>query len=375
MFMSKQNGPFRYDFVGSFLRPERLKQARADYKAGKIGVDELTAVENDEITKLIAKQKAAGYHAITDGEFRRSYWHLDFMWGFNGIKEIELDHGYKFHGEETTPGSIEVIGKINGKNHPFVEHYKFVKQFEDENTIARQTLPAPAQTLAECYREDNAIKTAAIYPNPEDLIQDLAAAYRQVIKDLYDAGCRNIQFDDCTWGMMCDDNYWKARQRDHYVTKEEEAAKYIRLNNLAIDGKPDDLVLTTHVCRGNYHSTYASSGPYDDVAPFLFAQEHADAFYLEFDDDRSGGFEPLKHVAPGKKVVLGLITTKHAPLENKDAIIARIKEASQYVPLDRLYLSPQCGFASCEIGNKLTDEDQWAKLALVKDIAETVWGK
>lgn len=375
MFMSKQNGPFRYDFVGSFLRPERLKQARADYKAGKIGVDELTAVENDEITKLIAKQKAAGYHAITDGEFRRSYWHLDFMWGFNGIKEIELDHGYKFHGEETTPGSIEVIGKINGKNHPFVEHYKFVKQFEDENTIARQTLPAPAQTLAECYREDNAIKTAAIYPNPEDLIQDLAAAYRQVIKDLYDAGCRNIQFDDCTWGMMCDDNYWKARQRDHYVTKEEEAAKYIRLNNLAIDGKPDDLVLTTHVCRGNYHSTYASSGPYDDVAPFLFAQEHADAFYLEFDDDRSGGFKPLKHVAPGKKVVLGLITTKHAPLENKDAIIARIKEASQYVPLDRLYLSPQCGFASCEIGNKLTDEDQWAKLALVKDIAETVWGK
>jgi 5-methyltetrahydropteroyltriglutamate--homocysteine methyltransferase len=375
MFMSKQNGPFRYDFVGSFLRPERLKQARADYKGGKIGVDELTAVENDEITKLIAKQKAAGYHAITDGEFRRSYWHLDFMWGFNGIKEIELDHGYKFHGEETTPGSIEVIGKINGKNHPFVEHYKFVKQFEDENTIARQTLPAPAQTLAECYREDNAIKTAAIYPNPEDLIQDLAAAYRQVIKDLYDAGCRNIQFDDCTWGMMCDDNYWKARQRDHYVTKEEEAAKYIRLNNLAIDGKPDDLVLTTHVCRGNYHSTYASSGPYDDVAPFLFAQEHADAFYLEFDDDRSGGFEPLKHVAPGKKVVLGLITTKHAPLENKDAIIARIKEASQYVPLDRLYLSPQCGFASCEIGNKLTDEDQWAKLALVKDIAETVWGK
>ena len=373
--MSKQNGPFRYDFVGSFLRPERLKQARADYKGGKIGVDELTAVENDEITKLIAKQKAAGYHAITDGEFRRSYWHLDFMWGFNGIKEIELDHGYKFHGEETTPGSIEVIGKINGKNHPFVEHYKFVKQFEDENTIARQTLPAPAQTLAECYREDNAIKTAAIYPNPEDLIKDLAAAYRQVIKDLYDAGCRNIQFDDCTWGMMCDDNYWKARQRDHYVTKEEEAAKYIRLNNLAIDGKPDDLVLTTHVCRGNYHSTYASSGPYDDVAPFLFAQEHADAFYLGFDDDRSGGFEPLKHVAPGKKVVLGLITTKHAPLENKDAIIARIKEASQYVPLDRLYLSPQCGFASCEIGNKLTDEDQWAKLALVKDIAETVWGK
>lgn len=373
--MSKQNGPFRYDFVGSFLRPERLKQARADYKAGTIGVDELTAIENEEITKLIAKQKAAGYHAITDGEFRRSYWHLDFMWGFNGIKEIELDHGYKFHGEETTPGSIEVVGKINGTNHPFVEHYKFVKQFEDENTVARQTLPAPAQTLAECYREDNGIKTAAIYPNPEDLIQDLAAAYRQVINDLYAAGCRNIQFDDCTWGMMCDDTYWKARQRDHYVTKEEEAAKYIRLNNLAIDGKPDDLVLTTHVCRGNYHSTYASSGPYDDIAPFLFAQEHADAFYLEFDDERSGGFEPLKYVAPDKKVVLGLVTSKRASLENKDAIIARIKEASQYVPLERLYLSPQCGFASCEIGNKLTDEDQWAKLALVKDIAETVWGK
>ncbi len=372
--MSNLHVPFRYDYVGSFLRPETLKKARDDFKAGKITQDDLTKVENDEIIKLVTKQKAAGYHVITDGEFRRSYWHLDFMWGFNGIREIELSHGYFFHGEETTPGSIEVTGKISGENHPFVEHFKFVKQFEDENTIAKQTIPAPAQLLAELFREDNAKKTIAVYPDIDELINDIAAAYRTVIKELYEAGCRNIQFDDCTWGMFCDAKYWEARRKDN-VTLEGEAAKYLRINNLAIEEKLDNLVLTTHVCRGNYHSTYACSGAYDPIAPFLFAHEDADAFYLEFDDERSGGFESLKHVADGKRVVLGLITTKSPVLENKADVIARIHEAAKYVPLDRLYLSPQCGFASCEIGNKLTEEEQWAKLALVKEIAEEVWGK
>ncbi|MGN0168904.1 MAG: 5-methyltetrahydropteroyltriglutamate--homocysteine S-methyltransferase [Acetatifactor sp.] len=371
--MGNLSVPFRYDYVGSFLRPEALKQAREQFKAGIITKEALTQVENEEITKLVAKQKTAGYHVITDGEFRRSYWHLDFMWGFHGIREIELDHGYFFHGEETTHGSIEVTGKISGENHPFVEHFKFVKQFEDENTVARQTIPAPAQLLAELFREDNGKQTTVIYPDIEELIQDIAAAYRTVIRDLYDAGCHNIQFDDCTWGMFCDEKYWSARQHES-VSLEEEAAKYLRLNNLAIEGKPEDLTLTTHVCRGNYHSTWASSGGYAPIAPFLFEQENADAFYLEFDDARSGGFEPLKYVTDGKKVVLGLVTTKSPVLEDKNAVIARIHAAANYVPLDRLYLSPQCGFASCEIGNKLTEEEQWAKLALVKEIAEEVWG-
>lgn len=370
--MSKLQSPFRYDFVGSFLRPQEIKDARAAFKTGKITADDLRKVEDKEIAKLIEKQKKAGYHAITDGEFRRSYWHLDFMWGFNGINEIELDHGYFFHGEETTHGSIEVVGKISGENHPFVEHFKYVKLFEDENTIARQTMPAPAQLLAELFREDNGKKTTAVYSDIDELINDIAAAYRTVIKDLYNAGCRSIQFDDCTWGMFCDQKYWQARQNDN-TTLEEEAEQYLRINNLALEGRPSDLTITTHVCRGNYHSTWASSGGYAPIAPVLFAKENVDAFYLEFDDERSGGFEPLKYVAEGKKVVLGLITTKSPKLEDKETVIKRIHEAAKYVPLKNLCLSPQCGFASCEIGNKLTDEEQWAKLALVKEIAEEIW--
>ena len=209
--MENFNAPFRFDYVGSFLRPEHLKQARADFEAGQITKAELESIENEAITDLIKKQKAAGYPVITDGEFRRSYWHLDFMWGLEGIEHIELDHGYFFHGEETTHGSVRVTGKISGEQHPFVEHFKFVKQFEDEHTIARQTIPAPAQLLAELFREDNGTQTLAVYPDLEELIQDIAQAYRTVIRDLYDAGCRNIQFDDCTWGMFCDKNYWAAR--------------------------------------------------------------------------------------------------------------------------------------------------------------------
>lgn len=370
--MYKENAPFKYDFVGSFLRPERLKKARADYAEGNITINDLTKIEDEEIKKLIAKQKAAGYHVITDGEFRRSYWHLDFMWGFQGIEHIELDHGYFFHGEETTHGSVAVSGKISGKNHPFVEHFKFVKQFEDTNTVARQTIPAPAQLYAELFREKNGESTRKYYPDDEKLIQDIADAYRTVIADLYDAGCRNIQFDDCTWGMFCDKNYWAARQNAETELK-EIAEKSLRLNNLALEGKPADLVITTHVCRGNYHSTWASSGGYEPIAEILFGGEQVDGFYLEFDDERSGGFEPLRFVPNNKKVVLGLLTSKLPVLEDEKIILTRIQEAAQFVPLNNLSLSPQCGFASCEIGNKLTEDEQWAKLAHVKQISEKVW--
>ena len=372
--MADLHSPFRYDFVGSFLRPQALKNARAQFKAGEIDRAALTEIENAQIKLLIEKQKRAGFHAITDGEFRRSYWHLDFMWGFQGIDEVELNHGYYFQGEETTPGSIKLTGKISGENHPFVEHFKFVKQFEDETCIARQTMPAPAQLLAELYREENGKNTDAVYPDHEQLLQDIAAAYHTVLADLYAAGCRSVQFDDCTWGMFCDSGYQGFLETSG-LSLAQMQEEYLCLNNLAIAGKPEDLALTTHVCRGNYHSTWASQGGYAPVAPFLFAQENVDAFYLEFDDERSGNFEPLKYVAEGKKVVLGLVTTKNPRLEDKQTIIARIHEAARYIPLDRLCLSPQCGFASCEIGNKLTEMQQWAKLALVKEIAEEVWGK
>lgn len=370
--MYSKNAPFRYDFVGSFLRPAPIKAARAAFAAGELDAAGLKEVEDREIRKLISHQKAAGYHTITDGEFRRSYWHLDFMWGLQGLQEITLDHGYIFHGEETTPGSVQVVGKISGENHPFVEHFKFVKQFEDDNTVARQTIPAPAQLYAELFREDNGKATRAVYPDDDALLSDIAAAYRQVIADLYVAGCRNVQLDDCTWGMFCDAGYQQFLASTG-AKLEDQAEKYLQLNNAALEGKPADLVVTTHVCRGNYHSTWASSGGYAPIAPILFAKAHVDGFYLEFDDARSGDFAPLQFVAPGKKVVLGLLTTKSPVLEDPEAVKARIAQAAELVPLENLCLSPQCGFASCEIGNKLTDDEQWAKLDLVHTIAKQVW--
>lgn len=371
MNTNKKKAPHRSDIVGSFLRTTNIKKARNDFKEGIITINELTLIENKEITKLIQKQKEVGLQVITDGEFRRSYWHLDFMWGLNGVQEIELEHGYFFHGEETTKGSIALTGKISGENHPFIEHFKFIKQFEDENTIARQTIPGPAQMLAELFRGNNGENTLRFYPQLDELIKDLVNAYKTVIKELYQAGCRNIQIDDCTWGMLCDTEFWKTMAGN--VNIEDEIKKNINLNNLSIENKPNNLTITMHTCRGNYHSTYATKGGYDTVAPILFKESNVDALYLEFDDERSGGFEPLKYISPNKKVVLGLITTKTPNLENKSEIIKRIHEAAKYVPLERLYLSPQCGFASCEVGNILTEEEQWEKIKLVKEIADEVW--
>lgn len=373
MSTTKNNTPFRADVVGSFLRPQYLIDARERFEKSLITAADLKKEEDRAITELIYKQKAAGLHVITDGEFRRHSWHLDFMWGLGGVKRVELSHGYFFHGIETYHTSVNITGKLTGEGHPFVEHFKFVKQFEDGQTVAKQTIPAPAQTLAEFYRADNVDATNAVYPDKDELINDLAAAYRTVIKELYAAGCRNLQLDDCTWGMVVDPSYWKSHIGEG-ASLEEETEQYLRVNNLAIEGKPDDLVINTHVCRGNYESCFAATGAYDPIAPILFAKENVDAFYLEYDDERSGGFEALKYVPEGKKVVLGLITTKRPQLEDKDAVIARIREAQQYVPLDSLYLSPQCGFSSNAHGNKLTEDEQWAKVALVKAVAEEVWG-
>ena len=362
------------DAVGSYLRPAELKEARAQWVKGQITDAQLRTIEDRLIAQVIQQQKAHGLRYITDGEFRRSYWHLDFMWGFGGVEHIELEHGYQFHGIETTKGSIRLTGKITGENHPFINHFRFVKQFEEEGVVAKQTIPAPAQMLAELFRGKNADDTRRVYPNTEELIADSACAYRTFFRELYAAGCRNVQLDDCTWGMIVDDDYWKHMLGSGF-TLEHEALQYLHINNLAIQGKPDGLNITTHVCRGNYNSCYASRGAYDPIAPFLFAKENVEAFYLEFDDERSGSFEPLKYVPEDKKVVLGLVTTKSPVLEDAAAVVARISEAAKYVPLDRLYLSQQCGFASCEIGNRLTEEEQWAKVDLVGEIAHMVWGE
>lgn len=372
-----KNAPFRADVVGSFLRPDVLKQARADFAADVIDEAALRAVEDEAIRDLVAKQKAAGLHVITDGEFRRSYWHLDFMWGLQGIERRVSRSGYQFHDEETTADTAVVTDKISGENHPFVEHFKFVKALEEEGQVARQTIPAPAQTYSEvildrCDGQQESLRS--VYPTDEELVADIAAAYRTVLADLYAAGCRNVQFDDCTWGIYCDRDFVaKTGMSPVDIRKVSELG--VAINNAALEGKPADLVVNTHVCRGNYHSTYAFEGGYDPVAPYLFANEDVNAFYLEFDTPRAGGFEPLAHVAAGKKVVLGLVTSKQPGLEDEELLVRRIYEAAQYVPLEDLCLSPQCGFASCECGNKLTEEEQWAKVALVQRVAKRVWGE
>ena len=338
--------PHRYDVVGSFLRPERLKEAREKFAKGEIDTAVLKKVEDEEIVELVKKQKAAGLKVITDGEFRRATWHLDFMWGFDGINHKPTETGIPFYDEQALIDDTFLVGKLGlKKEHPFVEHFRFVKALEDEETVAKLTIPSPAQFLEQLIIPINVDSTEEVYSTREEVIQEIARIYHELIVGTDEAGLEQIKED------------------------------LLRVNNLAIEGKPEDLVVNTHICRGNFHSTWACTGGYDAVAKTLFARENVNAYFLEFDDERSGGFEPLQAVSGEKKVVLGLITTKSPKLEDKKAVIERIYEAAKYVPLERLYLSPQCGFASCEIGNKLTEKEQWAKIALVKEIAQEVWGK
>ncbi len=376
--MSTIHAPQRYDIVGSFLRPAYLRQARAAFERGELSAEELKATEDKAILDLIAKEKAAGLHVITDGEFRRLTWHLDFMWSITGVARVKSETGNTtFEGEAAAIDNVAIEGKLSVENHPFIDHFRFVKAQEDENTVAKLTIPAPGQFYALFTGAEQLENTLKHYGTVEAFADDVVAAYSQFVADFYAAGGRNLQLDDCTWGGFV--NPEKARQLTGLATDEELDAYMsllVSINNRVIASAPaDDLVINTHVCRGNYHSTYFSSGAYDTVANPLFSTQDVDAFYLEFDDERSGGFEPLSQVAPGKKVVLGLITTKRPELEDKAAVIARIHEAEKYVPLENLYLSPQCGFASCEVGNKLTEKQQWAKVALVREIAEEVWGK
>lgn len=370
--MSK-NTPFRYDFVGSFLRPQKLKDAKAKFEEGLLSREELDKITDEAVIDIVKKQKEAGFHVITDGEFRRTFWHLDFMWGFEGVAHEKTGGGVQFNSELAVLDDTYLVGKVRAKAHPFVECFKFLKQFEDENTVAKYTIPAPAQFYQQMIVPQNYENTKKFYKANEELIKDIAIAYQDVIRQFYEAGCRNLQLDDCTWGAIVGD---AAKQRYQVLGVELEDVKkqLLEVNNLALEGKPKDMVTNSHICRGNYHSTFFASGAYDSVADYVFAKENVDALYLEYDDERSGGFAPLAKVSDDKKVVLGLITTKTPELEDKEKVIARIHEAAKYIPLDRLYLSPQCGFASCEIGNKLTEAEQWAKLALVKEIAEEVWG-
>lgn len=380
--MTHTHAPFRIDHVGSFLRPQELVDAREAFAEGKISQEELTAVEDKAIRDLVAKEVKAGLKSVTDGEFRRAYWHLDFFWGFQGIDHVQAAEGYHFHGETTKADSALIAGKISGENHPFVQHYQFLRDLvaDNDQVEAKYTIPAPAQFYFELIRDaEHVEKLNEIYPDFDQLRADIQKAYLQVIQDLVDAGLKTLQVDDCTWGVLVDDNFLAAWGSAQGKTKEEVRAElanlFLTLNNDVYEHVPADLTVNTHVCRGNYHSTWASSGGYAPIAEELFEKEAVNAYFLEFDTERAGGFEPLAKVTPGKKVVLGLLTSKSGQLEDKDAVIARIKEASQYVPLEDLYLSTQCGFASTEEGNILTEENQWEKIALISDIVKEVWGE
>lgn len=359
--------PFRYDHVGSLLRSEKLVQARAQYKARDITYEALTAVEDAEIKRLIDKQKENGVLAITDGEFRRSWWHFDFLGGFDGVEYYEKEQGLAFHKMETRKEGIRIIGKVDFSTHPFIEHFKFVHTHADGATV-KQTIPSPNMLVRRVDLNE------AIYDNLEDLRKDTVRAYQKAIQAFYDAGCRYLQLDDTSWADL-----FSQEGHDKLIAKGLDPAEELiimqSMINESIANKPADLTITMHICRGNYKSNYFTSGGYDYASEVIFGGLDVDGLFLEFDDERSGSFEPLKYVnRPDLKIVLGLITSKFGELEDKESIKARIAEAATYVPLEQLCLSPQCGFSSTEEGNILTEEQQWRKLRFVKEIAEEVWG-
>ena len=371
-----------FEHVGSFLRPKELQEARTAFEAGQIGLGDLVEIEDKAIRELVDKQIEAGLEKVTDGEFRRAYWHLDFFWGFNGVEHVQAAEGYRFHDETTKSDSALLSGKITGDNHPFVAAYQFLKNYVDEKggvVEAKYTIPAPAQFYFELIRDaEHVANLNDIYPNFEDVRKDIKEAYLTVINDLVAAGLKTLQVDDCTWGVLVDGNFltgWGAATgQTAQEVRDNLANLFLTLNNDVYENVPEGLTLNTHVCRGNFHSTWATSGPYDAVADELFNREVVDSYFLEYDNERSGGFEPLAKVSGDKVAVLGLITSKNGSLEDKETVVARIREAEHFLPLDRLWISTQCGFASTEEGNILTEEDQWKKLALVKDIIDEVWG-
>ena len=361
--------PFRADHVGSILRSAPIKDARARHEAGRLPDAELKAVEDREIEKIVKKQEEIGLQCATDGEYRRSWWHFDFFGMLEGVSIYELDHGIQFQGVQTKPRSIKVEGKIGFGKHPMIEHFKFLKA----HTKATPKMCIPSPTVMHFRLEPGAVAKSA-YPHRDAIFDDLASAYQQAVRAFYDAGCRYLQFDDTAWAYLCSQTeLQKARDRGLDVDHLQDT--YTRCINKALEAKPADMVITTHVCRGNFRSTFISSGGYEPVAANLLGKCNYDGYFLEYDTDRAGGFEPLRFLPKGNKiVVLGLITSKSGTLEKKDDIKRRIDEATRFVALDQLALSPQCGFASTEEGNVLADEEQWAKLKMIVDLSKDVWG-
>jgi 5-methyltetrahydropteroyltriglutamate--homocysteine methyltransferase len=368
--MKRTKPPFRADHVGSFLRPAALKQARAKREKGAITAAELKTVEDREIEKVIARQQEIGLELATDGEFRRSWWHFDFLGMLDGVELFEAEQGIQFRGVQTKAQSLRIIGKIRFSDHPMLEHFKFLKAHT--KAVPKMTIPAPPVLH---FRLAKGGISKSVYPDLDGFFHDLGETYKKAVKAFYDAGCRYLQFDDTVWAYLCSqEELRKARERMANVDALQPI--YARVINAALAGKPADMTITTHVCRGNFRSTWIAEGGYEPVAETLLGKVNYDGYFLEYDTERAGGFEPLRFLPKGNKVVvLGLVTSKSGTLEKKDDIKRRIEEAAKFAPAEQFCLSPQCGFASTEEGNILAEDEQWAKLAMIVKLADEVWGK
>jgi methionine synthase II (cobalamin-independent) len=367
--MQRTKPPFRADHVGSLLRSAPVKQAREKRQRGEIGADALKGVEDREIEKIIRKQEEVGLRSITDGEFRRSWWHLDFLWGLDGVERHVMDHGIAFAAVTTRNEGIKVTGKLGFSGHPMIEHFRFV-QTHTERT-PKITIPAPSAIYGRPVPTP-IDKTA--YPSLDAFFDDLGQAYRKAVRAFADAGCRYLQLDEVFIAMLCDAKY-RQQMKDRGDDPEALGPLYGDLINTAMSDIPPDMTITMHLCRGNYRSTFMGTGGYDAEAEVLFNRIKVHGYFMEYDTARAGGFEPLRLVPKDRMVVLGLVTTKTGQLESKDALKRRIEEAAKYVSLEQLCLSPQCGFASTEEGNVLAEDEQWAKLRMIVEVAEEVWGK
>jgi 5-methyltetrahydropteroyltriglutamate--homocysteine methyltransferase len=368
--MKRTKPPFRADHVGSLLRPKALHEARARRAKGEISAADLKAVEDREIERVIKKQEEVGLQAITDGEFRRSWWHLDFLWGLDGAEKHVMDTGIAFAAVTTRNDGVKVTGKLGMAGpHPMVEHFKFVAAHTKRTP--KITIPAPSAIYGRPSRTPISNKA---YPSMDAFWDDLGNAYKNAVRGFADAGCRYLQLDEVFIAMLCDPKYCQ-QMRDRGDDPDKLGPLYGKLINDAMSDIPSDMTITMHLCRGNYKSTFMGSGGYDAEAEVLFNQINVHGYFMEYDTERAGGFEPLRLVPKGKQVVLGLVTTKTGQLESKDTLKRRIDEAAKYVGLDQLCLSGQCGFASTEEGNTLTEDEQWAKLRLIVEVAEEVWGR
>ncbi|MDX3807412.1 5-methyltetrahydropteroyltriglutamate--homocysteine S-methyltransferase [Bosea thiooxidans] len=366
----RKKPPFRGDMVGSLLRSAPVKEARAKVAAGEMAQVELTRIEDEEIRKLVKKQEDVGLQAVTDGEYRRAFWHFDFLDGLTGVTTYETDAGIQFKGVATKGHGIRVTGKLDfPADHPHLNHFRFLASVTSR--VPKMTIPSPSMLH---YRGGRKAVDPTVYLKMEDYYDDLGKAYAKAIKAFYDAGCRYLQLDDTSLSYFCD-----PEQRKMLAERGDDPDKlifvYRDVLNAALKAKPADMQITTHTCRGNFKSTFIASGGYEPVADLVFNQIDVDGYFMEWDDDRSGGFEPLRFLPKGdKQVVLGLVTSKFGAIESKDNLKRRIEEAAKFAPLEQLCLSPQCGFASTEEGNVLAEDEQWAKLSRILETARDVWG-